>query len=240
MTLSTALAKRVALVVVVSLFAVTLAFGTATGASSHETTVGIESVSGPPGEKVDVAVWANASNVSSYQLNVTYDPRVVDVVSIDGADFDDPVTNVDEDDGWAMFTQTNVGGVDDPVLAVVTLRVQNTSAVGTETVLSIRAADTALFDSASNEIPIDRLDDGAVTVSERVTTTRETTQVTTTVETTDSAKTTAVGATQTTARPSFDVGGLLAHTSPLVLAGGAFVLGGLLVGGVFVAVSRLR
>lgn len=77
-----------------------------------------------PGENVTVFVWANATNVTGYQANVTFDPAVVQVETVSGSsEFTDPVVNANDSAGWVAFNQLRSSEVTDPVLAEITFAV---------------------------------------------------------------------------------------------------------------------
>ena len=51
-------------------------------------------ITAAPGENVTVVIWANATNVTAYQANVTFNPDIVQVAAVSGSsDFKDPVAN---------------------------------------------------------------------------------------------------------------------------------------------------
>ncbi|OYR38143.1 hypothetical protein DJ82_12780 [Halorubrum sp. Ib24] len=111
---------------------------------------GGSTASAPAGETVTVTVDVNASNVSAYQANLTFDSDIVRVVSVSGTDdFDDPVTNVDNDSGWVAFNQYRASNVTDPRLATVT--VELVGQPGNETTLAFVESDTKLSDAVAQE-----------------------------------------------------------------------------------------
>jgi PKD repeat protein len=120
-------------------------------------------VAGYPGEEVTVTVWANASDVRGYQATLSFDPSVVQVVSVSGSDdFAAPVSRVDNDTGIVEFNQLRSGGADDPVLARLTLEL--VSGAGSGTTLSFAESNTRLADSAPSEIDLATYDDTTVSV----------------------------------------------------------------------------
>lgn len=86
-------------------------------------TLSLTDASAPQGETVTVTLATDASDVAGYQANLTYDPSVLRVQSVRGADYDDPVVNVNNDAGWVFLTQSRADGVDAPRLATVTFEV---------------------------------------------------------------------------------------------------------------------
>nr|WP_282102556.1 cohesin domain-containing protein [Halovivax limisalsi] len=102
------------------------------------------------GDQITVTAQTNAGSVAGYGANVTFDPSVVEVASVSGVDMSDPVTNVDNENGWVFFTQSQASGVDEPELAEITFDVVETG----ETELSFVEADTSLNDDSSPPEPI--------------------------------------------------------------------------------------
>jgi hypothetical protein len=124
-----------------------LAPGSASAISLGDTVSGEsgKAVTVSPGETVTVQVWANATAVRGYQTNLTYDPAIVTVDSVSGSDdFDDPVTNVNNEAGWVAFNQLRSGETNNPVLAEITLTVAEDASSSTR--LSFVGADTKLSD----------------------------------------------------------------------------------------------
>lgn len=108
------------------------------------------SVTAPPGENVTVVMWANTTNASAYQTNLTFNPDVVQVVAISGStDFGDPVMNPDNSAGWVAFNQLRQSGISNPVLAEITFQVvgqtgdtSDISFVETDTKLATKDGET--------------------------------------------------------------------------------------------------
>ena len=124
---------------------------------------GGNAVEAAPNETVTVTVGANASNVSAYQANLTFDPDVVRVESVSGTDdFDDPVANVDNEGGWVSFNQYRSSNVSDPQLAAVTVELVGDA--GDETSLAFVESDTKLSDDAAQERGIEEYNDLTVTI----------------------------------------------------------------------------
>ncbi len=65
-------------------------------------------------ESAIVDVYTNADDVAGYGANVTFDPDVLEVDDIVGEDFGDPVVNVNNEEGWVYFTQSQATGEDAP------------------------------------------------------------------------------------------------------------------------------
>ena len=112
-------------------------------------------VSGQPGDRVTVTVWVDAADVAGYQARLTYDSDVVRVRSVSASDdFGTPVSRVDNGAGLVEFNQLRASGVDDPVLARLTLEL--TGDAGSQTSLEFTERDTKLSDSGGSEIGIDQ------------------------------------------------------------------------------------
>lgn len=121
------------------------------------------SLEGTDGDRFELTVAANATNVSGYQAVLAYDPEVVEVVSVSGTDdFEDPVANVDEEDGRVAFNQYRSSTVDDPVLATLTVEVIGSG--GNWTPISFVEPETKLSDDVARERRIGRFDGLTVTV----------------------------------------------------------------------------
>ncbi|MFC3958872.1 cohesin domain-containing protein [Halovivax cerinus] len=103
------------------------------------------------GDQIGVTLQADASDVAGYGANVTFDPDVVSVDSVSGVDMNDPIVNVDNENGWVFFTQSQASGVDEPELAEITFTVQATG----QTDLDFVAEDTSVNDATPEEIPVD-------------------------------------------------------------------------------------
>jgi len=114
------------------------------------------------GDSLVVTLSATADDVAGYQANVTYDPSVLRVRSVDGADFEDPVANVDADRGWLMLTQSQVNGTDDPTLARITFDIVGDA--GDATDLGFVADDTSLNDAEASDMTITYQTAGPTTV----------------------------------------------------------------------------
>ncbi|MHC3379058.1 cohesin domain-containing protein [Haloarcula sp. H-GB5] len=180
MRASRTLVIAVALTVVVGTLPIavaTIAPGSASAISVGTTVSGAsgDGLAVAPGETVTVQVWANATAVRGYQTNVTFDPTVAEIDTVAGSDdFDDPVTNVNNEAGWVAFNQLRPGETDDPVLAEITLTVPENASGSTQ--LDFVDADTKLSDSdgetvtpeAYNSIEL-RVDTGSSTPTDTAT-----------------------------------------------------------------------
>jgi len=135
----------------------------ASGAATQgSTAIQVGNASGTPGATVTVDVTATADNVSGYEAGLTYDPDVVRVAGVEGIDFADPITNVDESEGRLNITQVSVETVDDPTLARVSFELVGDPT--NATTLAFEESDTVLFGPESDELWIDRYGQGSVTV----------------------------------------------------------------------------
>jgi PKD repeat protein len=129
---------------------------------------GTTGLAGAPGERVTVLVRVNASGVAGYQTNLTFDPAVVRVVGVSGAEpgtgtgtFADPVSSADGA-GWVTFNQLRAGGADDPVLVALTLEVVGEP--GATTNLSFVRGATVLATDGATKIPVERYEGTSVSV----------------------------------------------------------------------------
>lgn len=200
----------------------------AAAGAQEATNVSVTSASGAPGSNVTVALRARAKNVSSYEASLTYDPSVVKVVAVNGADFSKPITNIDGEAGRLNLTQVAVDGVDDPTFAQITFRIvghpSNTSAV------TVVPSATTVFDRNSEQIRIDAYDAGRVSV-EAVSTETATAATTAPPDQNDSESTSTArssGATvSTTAASAADANERSSDQSSILQGGldGSFVLG---------------
>lgn len=121
------------------------------------------SLEGTDGDRFNLTVAANATNVSAYQAALAFDPEVVEVVSVSGTDdFDDPVVSVDEGNGRVAFNQYRSSTVDDPQLATLTVEIVGSG--GNWTSLSFVKSGTKLSDDVARERGIRRFDGLTVTV----------------------------------------------------------------------------
>ncbi|MFC4405129.1 cohesin domain-containing protein [Haloarchaeobius iranensis] len=114
-------------------------------------------------DTVTVTLAADGSDVAGYQANVTFDPSVVQVQRVSGADYSDPVQNVDNEAGWVFLTQSQANGVDDPQLATITFEVVGSA--GERSTLSFVESDTRVNDAAGAHVDVS-LDSGTVSVAD--------------------------------------------------------------------------
>jgi len=122
-----------------------------------------DTVTGQSEDTVTVTVWANVTGVRGYQANVTFDPAVAQLKSVSGgADFDDPVTNANNDAGWVAFNQLRSSETSDPVLAVLTFTL--TGEAGDVTGVSFVEADTKFATGDGETFTPESYDDVELTV----------------------------------------------------------------------------
>ena len=114
-------------------------------------------------DTVTVTLAADASDVAGYQANVTFDPSVVQVQRVSGADYSDPVQNVDNEAGWVFLTQSQANGVDDPQLATITFEIVGSA--GERSTLSFVESDTRINNGAGEHVDA-TLDSGAISVGD--------------------------------------------------------------------------
>jgi uncharacterized membrane protein YgcG len=114
----------------------------------YATADGSDSVQYSSGDTFTVTVGSDATNVSAYQANLTFDPGVVELRSVSGTDdFSDPVTN--RGNGWVAFNQYRSSDTDGPVFATLTFEVVGDA--GDEAAFSFVRAETKLANSAGQE-----------------------------------------------------------------------------------------
>ncbi|MGM0446649.1 MAG: cohesin domain-containing protein [Methanobacteriota archaeon] len=171
-----------------------------------------------PNDTAVVRVSTDASNIAGYQTNVTFDPSVVQVEGVAGSDdFDDPVVNVNNDEGWVVFTQSGSEGVDEPVLAQ--LRVTAVGDDGDSTELSFVGEDTAVNDADRASVDVALVGGGVDVAAGDVVANNNGQQ-----GANDSSGTSGNGGNS---------GELLGDVNLVVIAGGAVALSGAIAGGVF-------
>ncbi|WP_254864311.1 CARDB domain-containing protein [Halovivax gelatinilyticus] len=98
------------------------------------------------GTEIGVTLETTVENAAGYQAFVTYDPDVVTVEDVVGIDFDDPVVNVDNDEGTVFFTQSQATGEDRPTFAEIQFSTHDSG----ETDLAFDADETGVNDESSN------------------------------------------------------------------------------------------
>ncbi|MFC4405128.1 S8 family serine peptidase [Haloarchaeobius iranensis] len=83
-------------------------------------TVDVTETTVQPGEDATVTVWTgDIDNVSGYQAELNFDPTKLQVADINGVDFADPVTNIDNENGTISMAQAGAAGVDNPEMAEI-------------------------------------------------------------------------------------------------------------------------
>jgi len=112
-------------------------------------------------DTVTVTLAADGSDVAGYQANVTFDPSVVQVQRVSGADYSAPVQNVNNDEGWVFLTQSQADGMDDPQLATITFEVVGSE--GQRSALSFVESDTRVNDADGDHVDAS-LDSGSISV----------------------------------------------------------------------------
>jgi VWFA-related protein len=133
-----------------------------TGAADSGPVLRVGSVTARANDTVTVPLAvANASRVAGYRAALTFDPDVVRVESTTGVAFADPVSNVDNETGRVVLTQSRARGLDDPVLANLTLTV--VGAPGASSPLSFDASNTSINNETSR-LPVTTTD-GSVRVT---------------------------------------------------------------------------
>ncbi len=119
-----------------------------------------EVVAGPDEELTVSLYMENATNIAGYQARFTFDPSVVQVESIEGVDFSDPIATIDNEEGFVFMTAAAADGQDNPLFANITLSVVGEA--GTATDLSFDEEDTKVNNETAT-VPTD-LHDGHVEV----------------------------------------------------------------------------
>lgn len=143
-----------AVVVVVLALAGASTVATVPGAASaaqDQAAISVSTETVPANDTTTVTVTADATDVAGYQVNLTFDPGVVQVERVAGSEtFDSPVSNVNNDEGWVFLTQSKVEGTDDPVLARITFAAVGGN--GTSSTVGFVGDDTMLNDAESQTI----------------------------------------------------------------------------------------
>jgi hypothetical protein len=146
----TALAALVVVLALAGASTVAAAPGAAS-AVQDQAAISVSSETVPANGTTTVTLTADAPDVAGYQANLTFDPSVVQVEQVaESEDFDSPVSNVNNDEGWVFLTQSKVEGTDDPVLARITF-----AAVGgndTSSTIGFVGEETMLNDADSQTI----------------------------------------------------------------------------------------
>jgi len=126
----------------------------------------IEDVGVPKDGETDVTVSTTATGVAGYQANISFDPSVVQVTSVEGANFRDPVVNIDNEAGYVSFAQSQANAVDEPALAEITVEAVGDG--GTETELRFDRERSLVNDREGKTIPT-TFESGDVTIQSCVT-----------------------------------------------------------------------
>jgi len=108
-----------------------------------------------------VTVSTTATGVAGYQANVSFDPSVVQVKNVEGANFRDPVVNIDNDAGYVSIAQSQASAIDKPVLAELTLEVVGERGASTE--LTFDRKRSLVNDRSGETIPT-TFENGGVTI----------------------------------------------------------------------------
>ncbi|PSP39452.1 hypothetical protein BRC71_02470 [Halobacteriales archaeon QH_7_65_31] len=102
---------------------------------------------------VTTTLATTADGVAGYQANVTFDPSVVRAQSATGVDMNDPIVNVNNEQGWVFLTQSAANGTDAPTLAQITF--ETVGETGSETSLEFVREDTLVNDVESENVSVD-------------------------------------------------------------------------------------
>lgn len=184
--------------------------------SQEQPQVRVGSTTVDPGDTTTVRIATDASDVAGYQANVTFDPSVLEVASVAGTDsFDDPVANVNNDEGWVFVTQSQVEGADEPALA--TIEFAAVGGEGERSSLGFVDADTVLNDADSTNVEVS-LAPGEVAVGDAMSA--------------DASDSQNDAANQQADSDDGDDGPLSA-IDPVAVGGGAAVLGGTAAAGIY-------
>mgnify|MGYP000053041205 CR=1 FL=1 len=191
--------------------------------SQDQPRVQLGSATVDPGGTTTVELATDATGVAGYQANVTFDPAVVEVESVAGSDsFGDPVVNVNNDEGWVFVTQSQVDGTDEPVLATITFAAVGDD--GDRSSLGFVGDDTVLNDADSTTVDVS-LSPGEVTVGSS--------DVSSDASASDGGNENGQNGADTQNSDGSDGGGPLGGVDPVVVGGGAVVLGGTAAAGVY-------
>jgi len=114
------------------------------------------------GENTTVTLGTDAKNVAGYQANISFDPEVVQVASVQGANFRDPLVNVDNDAGYVSIAQAGTTAVDQPDLAELTF--ETVGDRGQSTTLSL-SPERSLVNDPNGETIRTTTRDGSVQIA---------------------------------------------------------------------------
>jgi hypothetical protein len=120
---------------------------------SADGTLSLSSAEAATDSTVTVELSADADDVAGYQARIEFDPDVVRVAEVEGLDYADPVTNVDNDEGWVHLTQSRAEGTDDPGLAAITFEVVGEP--GAATTLSFDESETLVNGERTPELAVE-------------------------------------------------------------------------------------
>lgn len=155
-----------ALLAVVALLGAAAAATPWAAANATDNRVSVSDVSEQPGEYGIALLTAEATNVTGYEANVTFDPTVVRVAVVGRQRFPDTDVTIDNENGWVSLNGARDDGVDDPTLASLVVKVRADAEPGTRSPLGLVAADTTLTNATDGEIPVARYANGSVYVRE--------------------------------------------------------------------------
>jgi PKD repeat protein len=96
---------------------------TLSGVEAAETPVDmvVESATANPNDTARVALRVDSGQVAGYRATIAFDTDVIRVRSVAGDDFPKPITNVDNQAGTAILTQSRATAQSTPTLAVLTI-----------------------------------------------------------------------------------------------------------------------
>ncbi|WP_254864309.1 S8 family serine peptidase [Halovivax gelatinilyticus] len=104
-----------------------------------------------PGEVAAVDIDVGAA-VAGYEAEIAFDPDVVQVESVSGVDFEDPVTSIDNDEGTLSLAQAQAHDTEAPTLAGISF--EHVGEAGDETELAFDDENTAIND-AEGHLPVE-------------------------------------------------------------------------------------
>lgn len=130
-----------------------------------DATISLGDVEGSPGEEVTVSVEIDPDDgsVAGYTAGVEFNPDDVSAVGVAGIDFDDPSANIDNDDGFVFFTQSQTDGVEDPTVAEITFKIDADAEAGSSTALTFDEGVTSASDEATDDYEL-RFEGGSIGV----------------------------------------------------------------------------
>ena len=146
------------LLLVVTTLSLALVVPAAAGTVGDEE-IAIESASGLEGETVELAVETGAVDVHGYEIEVTYDPAVLNVTAVDGQDL--PVDAVEGTNGTVTVTGAETTGIDGPTIATITAELVGEAGATT----TIEFGETAVNDDEAY-LTLSEYDAGTVEVTQ--------------------------------------------------------------------------